>query len=180
MRKVPNASGQRILYSDCNDGNVERVVEDLSKGAWGLRLELSSEGRYGLRALVYLAQAGGLATADTISTDAKVPRRLLARIMAKLSRAGLVASQEGRGGGSRLDRHPDEITLKDAVVALEGPFEVTRCILEQRACGEGPPCGMHDAWEEGQETILQYLEAQTLSDFVSTTASSISTTRKGE
>ena len=134
-----------------------------------MRLELGSEGRYGLRALIYLAQAGGMATADTISTEAEVPRRLLARLLAKLSRAGLVASQEGRGGGSRLDRHPDEVTLKDAVVALEGPFEVTRCIMEQRACGEGRPCAMHDAWEEGQEAILQYLQTQTLSDFVSDT-----------
>ena len=138
-----------------------------------MRLELGSEGRYGLRALIYLAQSGGMATADTISTEAKVPRRLLARIMAKLSHAGLVASQEGRGGGSRLDRHPDEITLKDAVEALEGPFEVTRCIMEQRACGEGRPCAMHDAWEEGQEAILQYLETQTLSNFVSDTVSEI-------
>ncbi|MGI8865828.1 MAG: RrF2 family transcriptional regulator [Rubrobacteraceae bacterium] len=138
-----------------------------------MRLELGSEGRYGLRALIYLAQAGRMATADTTSAEAKVPRRLLARIMAKLSHAGLVASQEGRGGGSRLDRHPDEITLKDAVEALEGPFEVTRCIMEQRACGEGPPCAMHDAWEEGQEAILQYLETQTLSDFVSDTVSEI-------
>lgn len=140
-----------------------------------MRLELGSEGRYGLRALVYLAQAGGMATADTISAEAKVPRRLLARIMAKLSHAGLVSSQEGRGGGSRLDRHPDEITLKAAVEAIEGPFEVTRCILEQRACGEGRPCAMHEAWEEGQEAILQYLETQTLSDFVSGTVSGVQT-----
>ncbi|MEJ7815994.1 MAG: Rrf2 family transcriptional regulator [Rubrobacter sp.] len=145
-----------------------------------MRLELGSEGRYGLRALIHLAQSEGMATADTISTEAEVPRRLLARIMAKLSHAGIVASQDGRGGGSRLNRPPEKITLKDAVEALEGPFEVTRCIMEQRACGEGPPCTMHEAWEEGQEAILQYLETQTLSDFVSTTTPSISTTRKGE
>lgn len=136
-----------------------------------MRLELSSEGRYGLRALIYLARTGEMATADTISAEAKVPRRLLARIMAKLSRAGLVASQEGRGGGSRLARSPDEITLKDAVEALEGPFEVTRCIMEDRTCGEGRPCAMHEAWEEGQDTILDYLGAQTLSEFVARTAS---------
>ena len=144
-----------------------------------MRLELGSEGRYGLRALIYLAQVGGMATADTISAEAKVPRRLLARVLAKLSRAGLVASQEGRGGGSCLDRHPDEITLKDAVVALEGPFEVTNCILEQRACGEGPPCAMHDAWEEGQEAVLQYLQTQTLSDFLSDTVSEVQPNKTG-
>ncbi len=136
-----------------------------------MRLELSSEGRYGLRALVYLAEAGERATADTISAEARIPRRLLARVMARLSGAGLVASQAGRSGGARLARPPEQITLKDAVEAMEGPFEVTRCIMEDRACGEGAPCAMHEAWEEGQEAILDYLEVQTLSEFVSRTAS---------
>lgn len=136
-----------------------------------MRLELGSKGRYGLRALVYLAETGGQATADTISDDARIPRRLLARVLARLSRAGLVASQEGRGGGSRLSRPPQEITLREVVEAMEGPFEVTRCIMEDRACGDGRPCAMHEAWEEGQEAILDYLGAQTLSEFVSRTAS---------
>lgn len=144
-----------------------------------MRLELSSEGRYALRALIYLSQTGEQVTADRISTEANIPRRLLARILAHLSRAGLVESQEGRGGGSRLARPPEEITLRDAVEAAEGPFEVTRCILEQRACGEGRPCAMHDAWEEGQEAILQYLETQSLSDFVSDTVSKIPANEAG-
>jgi Rrf2 family protein len=134
-----------------------------------LRLELSSEGRYGLRALIYLAQTDDLITADRISAEAQIPRRLLARVMAKLANAGLVESQEGRGGGSRLAHPAVEITLRDAVEATEGPFEVTRCILEQRACGEGRPCAIHEAWEEGQEAILDYLKAQTLSEFIERT-----------
>lgn len=144
-----------------------------------MRLELSSEGRYALRALIYLSQTGEQVTADRISTEANIPRRLLARILAHLSRAGLVRSQEGRGGGSRLARPPEEITLRDAVEAAEGPFEVTRCIMEQRTCGDGRPCAMHDAWEEGQEAILQYLETQSLSDFVSDTVSKIPANEAG-
>lgn len=145
-----------------------------------MRLELASEGRYGLRALIYLARTEGMATADTISIEAKIPRRLLARIMAKLSRAGLVVSQEGRGGGSRLARSPEEITLKDAVEALEGPFEVTRCIMQDRVCGDGRPCAMHEAWEEGQEAILEYLATQTLSGFATQTASRTNSAGIGE
>lgn len=139
-----------------------------------MRLQLSSEGRYGLRALIYLARTGEKVTANTIATEAKIPRRLLARVMARLSGAGLVASQEGRTGGSRLARPPEEITLRDAVEAMEGPFEVTRCIMQDRSCGEGVPCAMHEAWEEGQEAILDYLEAQTLSEFTSLTATQVS------
>ena len=136
-----------------------------------MRLELSSEGRYALRALLYLARAGERATADRISTEAGIPRRLLARILANLSRVGLVESEQGRGGGSRLARSAAEITLRDAVEAAEGPFDVTRCILQDRACGEGTPCAMHDAWLQGQRAILEYLGAQTLAEFDSRTAS---------
>jgi Rrf2 family transcriptional regulator, iron-sulfur cluster assembly transcription factor len=131
-----------------------------------LRLELSSEGRYTLRALLYLAWIGERVTAQKISAEAYVPRRLLARILAKLAHAGLVESEQGRGGGSRLARPATQITLREAVEAVEGPFGVTRCIVEDRACGEGAPCALHDAWEEGQRTILEYLDTQTLDEFL--------------
>ena len=136
-----------------------------------MRLELSSEGRYALRALLYLARVDARVTADRISAEASIPRRLLARIMARLSRAGLVESSQGRGGGSRLARPPQEITLRDAVEAAEGPFDVTRCIMQDRNCGEGAPCAMHEAWLEGQHAILGYLQDQTISEFVSRTVS---------
>ena len=132
-----------------------------------MRLELSSEGRYALRALLYLAWLGEPASADRVSAEAHVPRRLLARILASLSRAGLVETEQGRGGGSRLARPAREITLRDVVEAAEGPFGVTRCIMQNRACGTAAPCAMHDAWEEGQQTILDYLATQTLDDFLS-------------
>ena len=132
----------------------------------GLQLELSSEGRYALRALVYLARLGEQATAGRISAEARIPRRLLARILADLSRAGLVESGQGRGGGSRLARPAAEITLRDAVEAAEGPFSVTRCIMHNRACGEGTPCALHSAWERGQQAILEYLGNQTLDEFI--------------
>jgi Rrf2 family protein len=132
---------------------------------------LSSEGRYALRALVYLARVGEKATADRISAEAHIPRRLLARILSNLARAGLVESEQGRGGGSSLARPAQEINLREAVEAVEGPFGVTRCIMQNRACNTGAPCALHAAWEEGQQAILRYLEGQTLDDFARGTAS---------
>jgi Rrf2 family protein len=136
-----------------------------------VQLELSSEGRYALRALIYLALVGEQATADRVSAETHIPRRLLARILAKLSRAGLVQSEQGRGGGSRLARPAGKITLREAVEAIEGPFGVIRCIMEDRACGEGAPCALHEAWEEGQQAILEYLGTQTIDEFISRTVS---------
>lgn len=124
-----------------------------------------------MRALVYLARVEERVNADTISAEARVPRRLLARILARLSHAGLVESQAGRGGGSTLAMAPQEITLRDAVEAAEGPFDVIHCIMEDRACGAGKPCAMHEAWIEGQKAILEYLQSQTLDEFVEETVS---------
>jgi hypothetical protein len=59
----------------------------------------------------------------------------------------------------------------EAVEVVEWPFGVNRCIIEGRACGERAPCVVHGAWEEGQSTILEYLGAQTLDEFVAGTAS---------
>lgn len=132
---------------------------------------MSSEGRYAFRALIFLARTDARVTADRISVEAGIPRRLLARILARLSRAGLVESSQGRGGGSRLARPPQEITLRDAVEAAEGPFDVTRCIMQDRNCGEAAPCAMHEAWLEGQQAILRHLQNQTLAEFVSLTVS---------
>ena len=145
--------------------------DETGAGGRGLRLELSSEGRYALRALLYLAWVGERVTADRISVEARIPRRLLARILANLSREGLVESEQGRSGGSRLARPADQISLRDAVEAAEGPFGVTRCIMQERACGTGTPCVLHEAWEMGQQTILQYLENHTLDEFVNATVS---------
>ena len=131
-----------------------------------MRLELSSEGRYALRALLYLARTGERVPARRISAEANVPRRLLARVLADLSRAGLVESEQGRSGGAKLARPAAQITLREAVEAVEGPFGVTRCIVQDRACGQGAPCAMHEAWEEGQRAILEYLGNQTLEEFV--------------
>jgi Rrf2 family protein len=132
-----------------------------------LRLELSSEGRYALRALLYLAWTGERVSAQRISDEAHIPRRLLARILATLSREGLVESEQGRNGGSKLARPAGGITLREAVEAMEGPFGVTNCIMVDRICGVGSPCALHEAWEEGQQAILDYLATQTLEDFLS-------------
>jgi len=131
-----------------------------------MRLELSSEGRYALRALLYLAAAGERVPAGTIAAEADVPPRLLARILADLSRAGLVASKAGRNGGAALARPAGSITLREVVEVVEGPFEVSTCILANRACGGATRCVMHDAWTVAQRALLAELGRRTLLDLV--------------
>lgn len=129
-----------------------------------MRLELSSDGRYAIRALLYLATASDRIPASRIAVEANVPPRLLARILADLARAGLVASKAGRDGGAALARPAATITLRDIVEAVEGPFSVSSCILENRACGGASHCLMHDAWIVAQRALLEELDRRSLKD----------------
>jgi Rrf2 family protein len=160
-------AGRSCTLPKCERNEPDEKVRRSAEEHEGLRLELSSEGRYALRALLYLAWAGERVSAQRISAEAHIPRRLLARILATLSREGLVESEQGRNGGSQLARPAGRITLREAVEALEGPFGVTECIMADRICGAGSPCALHEAWEEGQQAILDYLASQTLEDFLS-------------
>jgi len=132
-----------------------------------MRLELSSEGRYAMRALLYLVASKDRVPASRIAEETGIPPRLLARILADLSRAGLVESKSGRDGGAVLAKPARTITLRDVVEVVEGPFAVSSCILEDRACGGALRCPMHDAWIVAQDALLAELAKRTLLDLVS-------------
>jgi Rrf2 family protein len=119
--------------------------------------------------LVFANESGGKST--TVSGQVAQQQKVGTAVVLFDTDAGLVESEQGRGGGSRLARPANQITLRDAVEAAEGPFDVTHCIMKDRACGEGVRCVIHEAWEIGQRVTLEYLATQTLADFVFNTTS---------
>ena len=156
----------RSAWTGTGSGRKCTVTEP-SQGGLGLQLELSSEGRYALRALVYLAWLGEQATADRISAEAHIPRRLLARILANLSRAGLVESEQGRGGGSRLARprrgdHPPRSRGGGRRPLRRYPLHHAEPRLRRQA----PPAPCTKPGRAGQQAILEYLGGQTLDEFI--------------
>lgn len=87
---------------------------------------LPKTAEYALRATVWLARAPDLAeSADQLAKSVRVPRRYLYKVLQDLVKAGLVRSQSGPGGGYRLDRDPEEITILDVINAV-GPIERIR------------------------------------------------------
>lgn len=85
-------------------------------------MRLSSKGRYGFRALFHIAyHSGGRPTQlREVSEEAAIPSRFLEQIFHELKRAGIVTAKRGPKGGYQLAKHPAEISLGDALRALEG------------------------------------------------------------
>lgn len=103
--------------------------------------------------------------AESINTNPVVARRLLG----SLREAGLVSSQPGPGGGWRLTRQPDEITLRDVFRAIcDGPLFAAPPRIEQSTCPVGQE--VHRACariiEEARDAMETHLARITIADMI--------------
>jgi Rrf2 family protein len=89
--------------------------------------QLSKKADYGLIALKHLAQRSESVSAREIATEYRIPAELLAKILQRLARKGILVSQHGIKGGYVLARDPAEISVVDVVEALDGPIGITPC-----------------------------------------------------
>jgi Rrf2 family protein len=95
---------------------------------------LTKKGKYGLKALVYLAQlpAGQLAFVNDIAVGNNIPKKFLDAILGELRNAGFVYSRKGKTGGYTLARPPYEIQVGHVVRVLDGPLAPIPCASKTR------------------------------------------------
>jgi Rrf2 family protein len=136
-----------------------------------MRLTLTKEAEYALRALVWLsaaeetARAAGLPgrqKAAAISSAAHIPPVFTARVLAQLRRQGLLWARAGQHGGYTLAHPAGAISLLRVIEAVEGPLQTRTCVLRNGACGAGGTCLLHDAWSTAQDALRSALAATTL------------------
>lgn len=119
-------------------------------------MRLSSLADY---AVVMLSAAARHAPGEQLSTtllaeETGVPLPTAQKLMGRLAQAGLLASARGTGGGFRLARDPDAISLADIVEAVEGPIAMTACVDDQRHdCGLETSCRVKPHWSVVNDTI---------------------------
>ncbi|MDR3475856.1 MAG: Rrf2 family transcriptional regulator [Devosia sp.] len=95
---------------------------------------LTNKGKYGLKAMVHLAflPPGRMALVNDIAVANQLPKKFLDAILGDLRNAGLVVSRKGKGGGYRLARIPEEITVGSIVRVLDGPLAPIPCASRTR------------------------------------------------
>jgi Rrf2 family protein len=129
-----------------------------------MRLALTRRGDYAVRAMLALAADHDDAwlSVPRISESMHIPGRFLPRVMAELTRAGLVVGRPGRTGGYRLARPADAISLLDVIAALEPEPEPRSCVLRGSPCGVDGRCAVHDAFTDAREAMLDRLDTVSL------------------
>jgi len=127
-------------------------------------LKVSEAGSLAIHATAVLAAARGeRVTARKMAAALGVSEAHLAKVLQRLTRAGLVRGTRGPGGGYRLTRPARQISLREVYEAVEGRLEVERCLLGVPVCGQrkGPVAGLFERL--GRETV-RALGRMTLND----------------
>ena len=131
---------------------------------------LTNKGKYGLKALVHLAQLppGQLALVNDIAVANHIPKKFLDAILGKVRTAGLVQSRKGKGGGYRLARLPEDIRVGSIVRVLDGPLAPIPCASRTRyeACDDCDvnTCQVRHIMLDVREAIAEVLDHRTLAE----------------
>ena len=95
-----------------------------------------------------------------------LPATYLAQLFATLTKAGLVGSVRGPGGGYVLGRPANEITAGEIVKTVEGPVVPVACVSNSSSCERVGRCTLRHLYAGLGEVIEGYLDGVTLADLV--------------
>jgi Rrf2 family protein len=146
-----------------------------------MRLRFSRTADYGLRAALEIAGSpdGALVPRHVIAHATDARESVLAQALALLVRAGVLVAQAGPGGGYRLARPPEQLTIHDIVIAIDGADQPERCVLHEDVCSWTGPCPFHDFLIAAQERFLDSLRATSLADVLRNGAPAVAAPARG-
>lgn len=131
-------------------------------------MKLSTRTRYGIRAIIELAQYEGTRPLQlkTIAERQDISIKYLEQLMGLLRSAGLVRSVRGSKGGYALGRPAEQIRLSEVFRCLEGPVTTTECVEDGEACKRSADCVAREIWVDVEAAIHNVLDSITLADLV--------------
>jgi Rrf2 family protein len=132
-------------------------------------LRLSKKADYALIAMRHLALRAdaGSSSAREIAEQFDIPVELLAKVLQRLVRMGLLTSHQGTHGGYVLARSAQQISVADIIQAIDGPVAVTACANESDACDQYDKCSIRDPLWRIKERILTALAGCSLHELAS-------------
>jgi Rrf2 family protein len=129
-------------------------------------LKLTKKADYGLMALKYLAEhpETPAMSAKDLADAYGIPAQLLAKILQRLTKTGLLRSHAGMNGGYALARDAREISAFEVILAIDGPFFITSCTKGVKGCDLTPSCTIKEPLARVNDTIAGVLKSISIQD----------------
>ncbi len=133
-------------------------------------VRLSKKTEYGLIAIRHIAahRAEGIVTAKEIADKYGVPYELLAKVLQKLTRSGLIVSTQGMRGGYSLAKNPNDVSVSMIINAIEGTSPaIAQCMTEgPQSCDVFSVCTIKSPLLKVQANIDNAFNSMTLAEIV--------------
>jgi Rrf2 family protein len=134
-------------------------------------LRLSKKADYALMAMKHLAVKTASAPSSTsareIAEQYDIPIELMAKVLQRLARSGLLTSHQGTRGGYTLSKPMASISVADIIQAIDGPLTVTACSTEDEQCEQFTKCNIRDPLWRIKDRILNALSTCSLAEISS-------------
>ena len=130
---------------------------------------ISTKGRYALRFLADVAehQGDGFVPLKDVAVRQEISEKYLEIVVKELVKGGLLDTLRGKGGGYRLNRLPEEYSVKAIIERMEGPLAPVACLEPgQGACPRSKDCRTLPLWQGLDKVIYDYLTQFTLADLI--------------
>ena len=133
-------------------------------------MRLTKKADYALLAMKCLAEhdQGASLSAKDIADQYHIPQQLLAKLLQRLTKAGLLISHAGTHGGYSLARASDKITAFEVIRVIDGPLFITSCFTIHGECDLTHTCTIKEPLRKVNDTIRDVLSAMRLSDLQET------------
>lgn len=133
-------------------------------------MKISTKVRYGLKALVYIAEASQnnrLTRIKEISDSEGISVQYLEQILFKLKNENIIQGKRGPNGGYKLSMSPEDITLHELYKILDDEVRVIDCneSSESCLCGE-EECSDSCIWTKLDIAMTKILEGTTLAELI--------------
>ena len=136
---------------------------------------LSKTGKHALLALISLAEleSGQSAGASQIAEEIGAPGNYLGKLLKQLASEGILESRKGFGGGFRLARPANKITLFDVIEPFDKVSRWNGCFLSGDRCSDRAPCAVHKRWGKVRIQYLEFLKKTTIAELAQKKVKSI-------
>jgi Rrf2 family protein len=121
--------------------------------------KLSKKADYGLIAMKHLAnhREEHACSANEIAEEYGISATLMAKVLQKLAKHGLVAAKHGSTGGYQLSKPPERISALEVLTAIDGPVLITSCVTSHGNCDATERCSVKEPLQRVNESILGVL-----------------------
>jgi Rrf2 family iron-sulfur cluster assembly transcriptional regulator len=123
-------------------------------------MQITRQGDYGIRSVLYLARQPfkKISFVTEISEEYKIPRSFLAKILQKLVKAKIVRSYRGVKGGFSLTRQARDINMLEVLEAIEGKMCLNICLADKKKCQFSKHCPVSSVWATAQARLAETLK----------------------